>query len=238
MARKPDTLCAGGCGRLLWTGTSSLPNPTCQPCRRQGRAPRRLDQGQCGRCGQEMQRVRGRKRDSVCASCRQAAGENVRRAGERTCQACGRTKPLAEFGGVDKRGWLKSAVCYRCQAAARPKNRRQNQVQNRKRRDARYATWDGVTDREVLEADWWECQMPRCLRPEGREIPQVSWPDPWSPSVDHVLPLSLGGTDTASNKRAAHLRCNVSRGNRVQADEENRREIPPAPSVTKIYTRN
>lgn len=37
MARKPDTVCAGGCGRLLWGGRTSLPagKRTCRPCRRQ-----------------------------------------------------------------------------------------------------------------------------------------------------------------------------------------------------------
>ncbi|MFF7842842.1 hypothetical protein ACFZC6_29215 [Streptomyces ossamyceticus] len=36
MARKPDTPCAGGCGRLLWGGTGSLPagRRMCWDCRR------------------------------------------------------------------------------------------------------------------------------------------------------------------------------------------------------------
>jgi hypothetical protein len=40
MARKPDTLCAGGCGKLIFTSHSSLPPgvATCQACRRERRA--------------------------------------------------------------------------------------------------------------------------------------------------------------------------------------------------------
>lgn len=36
MARKPDTPCSAGCGRLLWTGTGSRPpdRRVCRPCRR------------------------------------------------------------------------------------------------------------------------------------------------------------------------------------------------------------
>jgi 5-methylcytosine-specific restriction endonuclease McrA len=34
MARKPDVVCAGQCGRLLWRGRGSRPNPTCRECRK------------------------------------------------------------------------------------------------------------------------------------------------------------------------------------------------------------
>lgn len=154
----------------------------------------------------------------VCSACRTTQTETIRLKGERTCSNCGRSRPLFEFGGIDQNGWLKAATCFRCQSAGRPKTPQlstHNKVEARKRKAVRDTTWDGVTDREILDADWWECQMPRCLNPEGRAITEVAWPDPWSPSIDHVTPLSMGGTDTSSNKRAAHLRCNVSAGKRA-----------------------
>jgi 5-methylcytosine-specific restriction endonuclease McrA len=40
------------------------------------------------------------------------------------------------------------------------------------------------------------------------------WPNPWSYSVDHIIPLSKGGTDLLSNVQPTHLTCNVSKGNR------------------------
>ena len=40
-------------------------------------------------------------------------------------------------------------------------------------------------------------------------------PIPGLPRADHVLPRSKGGTDDIENLRPAHLRCNISRGNRV-----------------------
>jgi HNH endonuclease len=74
-----------------------------------------------------------------------------------------------------------------------------------------------VTDQQILERDSWECQIPGCqLGP----IPLLAaWPDPLSPSVDHIMPLSLGGDDVQGNKRAAHLACNVQRGNRMHPDD-------------------
>jgi 5-methylcytosine-specific restriction endonuclease McrA len=42
----------------------------------------------------------------------------------------------------------------------------------------------------------------------------IKWPDPLSPSVDHLVPLSMGGSLTdPRNVRLAHLRCNSSKGN-------------------------
>lgn len=42
----------------------------------------------------------------------------------------------------------------------------------------------------------------------------VAYPDPLSRSIDHIVPLSSGGTDETSNLQLAHLRCNILRGNR------------------------
>jgi 5-methylcytosine-specific restriction endonuclease McrA len=44
-----------------------------------------------------------------------------------------------------------------------------------------------------------------------------SHPDPLSFSVDHIVPLALGGTDLLVNVQAAHLRCNLSKGARRAA---------------------
>ena len=35
-----------------------------------------------------------------------------------------------------------------------------------------------------------------------------------SPSLDHVVPLSLSGAHTPENVRLAHVRCNTAKGNR------------------------
>lgn len=72
---------------------------------------------------------------------------------------------------------------------------------------------DGVTGWQIIERDGWRCQMPRCLEPT-RVIPRdVPSTDPRSASVDHIVPRSLHGDETELNKRAAHRRCNIARGN-------------------------
>ena len=65
-------------------------------------------------------------------------------------------------------------------------------------------------DRLVLaDRDSWICGI--CCAIINQEL---SWPDPGSLSVDHTLPLSKGGEHSYSNTQAAHLVCNISKGNR------------------------
>jgi len=44
---------------------------------------------------------------------------------------------------------------------------------------------------------------------------QLRWPHPMSKSIDHIIPLSQGGTHQAENLQWAHLRCNISKGARM-----------------------
>lgn len=74
-------------------------------------------------------------------------------------------------------------------------------------------TWDGIPDEEILDRDGWRCQIPGCKRRPIRA--DAKYPHPRSKSIDHIVPLSLGGDDTAVNKRAAHLGCNVTRSNKM-----------------------
>jgi 5-methylcytosine-specific restriction endonuclease McrA len=62
-------------------------------------------------------------------------------------------------------------------------------------------------DSDVFERDGWMCGI--CLDPID---PSLVWPDRMSKTVDHILPVSLGGKHSLDNVRAAHARCNFSRG--------------------------
>lgn len=43
----------------------------------------------------------------------------------------------------------------------------------------------------------------------------LTYPHPMSRSVDHIIPLAIGGTHTQDNLQFAHLRCNVAKGARL-----------------------
>lgn len=44
---------------------------------------------------------------------------------------------------------------------------------------------------------------------------ELSWPNPNSRSLDHIMPLAKGGGHTQDNLQWAHLRCNISKGARL-----------------------
>lgn len=50
----------------------------------------------------------------------------------------------------------------------------------------------------------------------GEDIDEtLVWPDPGSKSIDHIVPLSKGGSHTQENLQWVHLRCNLSKGARL-----------------------
>jgi len=48
----------------------------------------------------------------------------------------------------------------------------------------------------------------------GKRVPDKAYPHPESPSFDHIVPLSVGGTHEAANLQLAHLGCNLRKGAR------------------------
>ena len=73
---------------------------------------------------------------------------------------------------------------------------------------------DVATNREVIgRRDRWRCGL--CGASVNRHI---RWPDPESGSIDHIVPLSLGGSHEMGNLQLSHLRCNMKKGARVVLD--------------------
>ena len=60
------------------------------------------------------------------------------------------------------------------------------------------------TRQEIFDRDGWVCQI--C----GASIDlALTYPDPFSASLDHKVPLARGGKHHPDNCQAAHLRCNL-----------------------------
>lgn len=66
------------------------------------------------------------------------------------------------------------------------------------------------TTLEIYERDEWKCGI--C---GGEVSPEFKWRHPLSGSLDHIIPVSKGGSDTKANVRLAHWECNRKKGNRV-----------------------
>lgn len=70
-------------------------------------------------------------------------------------------------------------------------------------------TAERVVAWEIFERDGWVCGV--CRRPIDSE---AEYPSPLSASLDHIVPLSWGGSHVARNVQAAHLGCNMRKGAR------------------------
>ena len=84
----------------------------------------------------------------------------------------------------------------------------------RTRRDASREKWRRANDRrkgkeEAIESHGSTCGL--CQEPIDLKL---RYPQPMSFTVDHIIPLSLGGADIPENRQPAHLECNLIKGNR------------------------
>lgn len=71
---------------------------------------------------------------------------------------------------------------------------------------------DPILSADVYERDGWVCGL--CdLSVDG----SLAYPEPFSASLDHIIPLSKGGHHTLDNVQLAHLQCNVRKGALVSA---------------------
>jgi hypothetical protein len=77
---------------------------------------------------------------------------------------------------------------------------------------------DRYTLEQMAERDGWTCQL--CETPVSR---QFRAPHPCTPSIDHVVSLAAGGTDTLDNLRLTHQFCNADRWSARDCGPEERR---------------
>ena len=94
---------------------------------------------------------------------------------------------------------------YRAQYAA---------AATRRKRLLASAVQEPYTRESIFERDNWTCQL--CQEPID---PELRFPDSGFASIDHIIPISLGGDDTPANVQAAHFGCNSAKGNRVELED-------------------
>lgn len=70
-----------------------------------------------------------------------------------------------------------------------------------------------INHTEVFEEFGWVCQL--CGELIDRYAPRESWE---RVTLDHVIPISRGGTHTRGNVQPAHRRCNELKGDRLPGE--------------------
>lgn len=181
-------------GRTLWV----LSERACSHCGSQFTARRSSDR-YCSRSHlREAGLLKGRERSKA------RANNPVGTVTVKACEDCG----ILVVGIAGRNGVGRRRVCPQCR-----RDRQNRRVVVRSRRTGRTVA-EKVTIQYLLERDDARCQL--CTE---RVRPDRRWPDPLSPSIDHVVPLSLGGEHTRSNTQLAHLRCNQSKNNRPSQEQ-------------------
>lgn len=80
-------------------------------------------------------------------------------------------------------------------------------AKTRRRARKRNAWVEEVWRPKVYERDNWTCRI--CHEPVDRD---AEVPDPLAPTLDHIVPLALGGDHSYANVQCAHYRCNSLKG--------------------------
>lgn len=100
---------------------------------------------------------------------------------------------------------------YRTEAGQKSQERRES-----RRKALKNNTVTDLTSRDgILNRDGYICQ--RCKRKTRPDFKNYN--HPLYPNVDHIVPLSLGGTDTADNKQCLCHKCNVEKHNTGTGDQ-------------------
>jgi hypothetical protein len=179
----------------------------CRPCFADYWAGRPMTRKQhepreCLWCGEEYVPKQLKTKASFCSPVCKTRHKNWVSAGERLaskpedrfCLHCGVTFPQA-----------KRSDAIFCSAEC-------NMSAHRLQRSLRRRTGEGMTGwlrAEIFNRDGWICGICR-----KKVDPDLRYPDPMAPSLDHIVPVAEGGLNEAANLRLTHLRCNCSRGKR------------------------
>lgn len=197
----------------------------------------------CAYCGQPIiDRREGRGgRPKYCDErCKERAHTaRVREIRERTvparrCALCGRETPSRHhvycsdlcrwLSRGHPRSWPVQRRCGTCGLTIRGNRRYCSKECRRVAARARHAAqqrlrearcWGPEAERidplVVYERDGWICGICGLAVDRDRKHP-----DPWSVSLDHVVPLSRGGAHVYANVQCAHFRCNIRKSDTVE----------------------
>jgi hypothetical protein len=150
------------------------------------------------------------RREVACAHCESLFTSAKRSDGRwtKTCsKSCARKLEISK--GEHSWGGHINTPLDPAERAARAFERGENA---RRKRRARLAgvKREPYTTASIAERDGYLCSL--C----GERVDvDLKYPHPGSASVDHILPLSLGGDDTLANVALACLCCNLRKSNRV-----------------------
>ena len=152
---------------------------------------------------------------SWCYPCRQATNRAHRVENREAYNAAQRARARALYVGRPPRsGTCARPGCLATFTTVQPAKRYCSPGCGSRARTERPGRPNWLTRRRILNRDNWTCYL------DGEPIPRdLAWPHPRSASVDHVIPVSAGGSDADENLRATHWGCNEAKGDSLPGVE-------------------
>lgn len=128
---------------------------------------------------------------------------------EAAMRACGCRNRLCRDCGADLGRLSLLTLCDACRVVTLKAARRASRaVRNYRHRARDYGVeYEPFNRVKVFDHDGWRCGI--CHKTIDKRL---AYPDPMSVSLDHIVPLSRGGTHSLANAQAAHLVCNCRKG--------------------------
>ena len=171
----------------------------------------------CSMCGKPCWKGPSSRPSPVCRDCQRSLPKKPRVRSSGVCAQCG------EFFASDARNAKHCSISCgnRSRKGRRPlaPKKKPTTEQNRRHYEKRRAAKAGVDARDVdrqaiFERDKWRCQL--C----GKRVDgSLVFPHPQSKSLDHIIPISLGGPHSPENVQLAHLSCNRRKSNRGSGEQ-------------------
>ncbi len=189
---KDQRTCGRACGAVLSKATKSL-RPKAEVV-----IASRIHINTCVECSVLFIAQRPRR---ICSrSCELAKGRR-RSKDAFVSQAIPTTKSCADCGeNYTTPTAANCGVCKRCQ-------KRRYGKSDRKRARYHGVGYEPISRLKVYQRDGWKCGL--CGKAVDR---RVMAPHPMSVSLDHVVPLSMGGDHVYANVQCAHFGCNSLKG--------------------------
>lgn len=120
-----------------------------------------------------------------------------------TCEICGEAFLSKQFDRTC------SGPCYELR-----RRRKRREAKDRRRAVKKSAYVSNVNRDVIFARDDYRCRL--C----GKRLNMhAKVPQPDAPTIDHIIPLSIGGTHEPANVQSAHFSCNVRKGNRGAGEQ-------------------
>lgn len=185
-----DGFTCSECGKIMYKSREMDSTPTCQTCRRA-----RISHGTAF----------GYRKGCRCDECRCANTARMRKFVEGYAERNG-VSPTARLKRERRGVSAETQLCEVCEEPLQKSYFREGAFPAHNACRGRFRIPESER-KGIYERDAWMCHLcGEATEPDGDK-----WGD-WFPSVDHVVPRSMGGTEEPENLRTAHRWCNSVRG--------------------------